>query len=106
MSLRTVAQSPRAKGIAGMALLTTFRAALARGLSVAQRTKRKLRLALESLEGREVPAVGGGFVDGGIQGDYFDNPNLAGSPAFSRRDVRIDFDWQGNAPGGCRGHVP
>jgi len=83
-----------------MALLTTFRAALVRGLSVVRRTKRKRRLALESLEGREVPAVGGGYLSGGLQGDYFDNPNLAGSPAFSRRDVRIDFDWQGNAPGG------
>src|SRR5262245_61609888 len=83
-----------------MALLTLLRAAVARSLSTAQRTRRRRRLALESLEGREVPAVGGGFLGGGILGEYYDNPNLSGTPAFTRRDVRIDFDWQGRAPGG------
>ncbi|HKB06490.1 MAG TPA: PA14 domain-containing protein [Gemmataceae bacterium] len=47
-----------------------------------------------------MPAVGGGFTAAGILGEYFDNPNLSGSPAFTRRDVRIDFDWQGRSPGG------
>src|SRR5262249_53579129 len=37
---------------------------------------------------------------GGVLGEYFDNPDLAGEPAFVRRDVRIDFDWQDRAPGG------
>src|SRR5439155_8750730 len=51
-------------------------------------------------EPRDVPATGGGFAAGGIQGEYFDNPYLAGTPAFVRRDVRIDFDWGTRAPGG------
>ncbi len=38
-------------------------------------------------------AVGGGFADAGIQGAYYANPNLEGTPSFTRRDVRIDFDW-------------
>jgi hypothetical protein len=85
-----------------MAVLHPFRALLAKwwwGLAP-RRTARRRRLALISLEAREVPAVGGGFTGGGILGEYFDNPNLSGSPAFTRRDVRIDFDWQNRAPGG------
>ena len=59
-----------------------------------------LRLAVEPLEGRALLAAGGGFTAGGILGEYFANPDLDGSPAFTRRDNRIDFDWQGRAPGG------
>jgi hypothetical protein len=81
-----------------MALLTAFRAIWTR--KVQPRTRRRRRLALEFLEGREVPSVGGGFTAGGISGQYFDNPNFSGSPAFTRQDVRIDFDWQLSAPGG------
>src|SRR5205814_2064949 len=29
----------------------------------------------------------------GLRGEYFDNPDLGGAPAFSRNDRRIDFDW-------------
>lgn len=39
-------------------------------------------------------ALGGGFVDTGIRGAYFANPDLSGEPSFTRRDVRIDFDWE------------
>ena len=38
-------------------------------------------------------AVGGGFTDSGLEGAYYANPDLHGAPAFTRRDVRIDFDW-------------
>jgi hypothetical protein len=61
---------------------------------------RRVQLRLRPLEGRNLPAVGGGFAAGGILGEYFANPDVAGDPAFVRRDVRIDFDWQGRAPGG------
>lgn len=37
--------------------------------------------------------VGGGFTDGGLSGEYFANPRLEGTPAFSRQDVRLAFDW-------------
>ncbi len=47
-----------------------------------------------------MPSVGGGFAGGGILGEYFSNPDLSGDPAFTRRDVRIDFNWQDQAPGG------
>lgn len=81
-----------------MALLTALQKIWAR--RVEPRTRRRPRLALESLEGREVPAVGGGFTAGGISGQYYDNQYFSGNPAFSRQDVRIDFDWQLGAPGG------
>ena len=60
----------------------------------------RARLCLQPLEGRNLLAAGGGFTAGGVLGQYFANPDLDGSPAFSRTDVRIDFDWQGRAPGG------
>jgi PA14 domain len=69
-------------------------------VSSAGRTLRRPQLALDKLEGREIPSVGGGFTAGGIQGDYFADGNLSGTPAFTRRDVRIDFDWQSKSPGG------
>lgn len=83
-----------------MALLTSIREMIFSWFVPSQRTFRPRRLALQFLEAREVPAVGGGFTAGGILGEYFDNPNLAGTPAFSRQDVRIDFDWQTRGPGG------
>lgn len=46
-------------------------------------------------------AVGGGFTNGGLTGQYFNNTDMSGTPAFTRRDVRIDFDWGSTLkPGG------
>jgi len=36
---------------------------------------------------------------GGIKGEYFNNVTLAGTPALSRVDPDIDFDWVGVSPG-------
>ena len=36
-------------------------------------------------------------TESGLQGEYFSNMNLEGTPSFSRRDQRIEFDW-GNGP--------
>jgi hypothetical protein len=41
-----------------------------------------------------------GFTQGGVIGSYFANATLSGKPSFTRRDVRVSFDWQGAAPGG------
>ena len=43
-------------------------------------------------------AVGGGWSSGGVVGDYFANPDLAGLPAFTRREVRLRFDWGPGRP--------
>jgi hypothetical protein len=45
-------------------------------------------------------AVGGGWNGRGTQGDYFSNPDLSGSPVFSRREVRLHFDWRLGRPVG------
>ncbi len=37
--------------------------------------------------------VGGGVLDGGWHAEYFANPGLEGPASFTRRDVRIMFDW-------------
>ena len=46
-------------------------------------------------------SVGGGFSGAGILGEYFNNTTFSGTPAFTRTDVRIDFNWGAtDAPGG------
>ena len=67
-------------------------------------------MVFERLESRTVLNAGGGFSNAGIQGEYYSSaaalpgtPLSApyGSPAFSRQDVRIDFNWAAGAqPGG------
>ncbi|MCX7599024.1 MAG: glycoside hydrolase family 3 C-terminal domain-containing protein [Armatimonadetes bacterium] len=34
----------------------------------------------------------------GLLGQYFDNQELRGEPALSRRDAQVDFDWVGGGP--------
>ncbi|NLF40091.1 hypothetical protein GX586_11635, partial [bacterium] len=38
-------------------------------------------------------ATGGGYLDAGLHGEYYPNTSFSGAPSFTRRDVRIDFDW-------------
>ncbi|HEX5071488.1 MAG TPA: glycoside hydrolase family 3 N-terminal domain-containing protein [Vicinamibacterales bacterium] len=35
----------------------------------------------------------------GLQGEYFDNPQLLGPPRLTRTDARMDFRWTLNSPG-------
>ena len=35
----------------------------------------------------------------GLAAEYFDNPNLQGSPRLTRTDTRMDFRWTLNSPG-------
>lgn len=41
-----------------------------------------------------VRRVGGGYSNAGMDGEYFSNPDLTGSGAFLRKDVRLNFDWE------------
>ncbi|MDH3201709.1 MAG: PA14 domain-containing protein [Myxococcales bacterium] len=60
-----------------------------------------LLLALpNSTQAHGPDAVGGGLSDSGLLGSYYANPNLEGEPAFTRRDVRIAFDWRDVHPVG------
>ncbi len=63
----------------------------ARNQADAFRPRQAVRM--EPLEPRLLLAVGGGLLDAGITGEYFDNPDLAGEPVFTRNDIRLDFDW-------------
>jgi len=40
--------------------------------------------------------AGGG---GGIKGEYFNNANLSGTPALTRIDPEVNFNWGGGGPG-------
>ncbi|HEY8280376.1 MAG TPA: glycoside hydrolase family 3 C-terminal domain-containing protein [Bdellovibrionota bacterium] len=35
----------------------------------------------------------------GVTGEYFNNPNLGGTPTLTRVDPGVDFDWVWNTPG-------
>ncbi len=49
--------------------------------------------ALETLEVRQLLTnVGGGYLDHGLDGIYYSDSNFT-TPAFSRKDVRLEFDW-------------
>ncbi len=39
----------------------------------------------------------------GLQAAYFNNEDLSGSPALSRTDANIDFNWRTSSPGGTVG---
>ena len=57
-------------------------------------------LAIEPLEDRRLLAAGGGYTDQGLLGTYFNDTSF-NSVAFTRRDVRLDFDWgTATRPGG------
>jgi hypothetical protein len=48
-------------------------------------------------------AVGGGWLQGGALGQYYNNATLTEPPSFTRRDVRVDFIWGTlGKPGGSR----
>ena len=48
-------------------------------------------------------AVGGGWLQGGALGEYYYNATLTDPPSFTRRDVRVDFNWGTlRKPGGSR----
>lgn len=50
--------------------------------------------------------LGGGYLDSGLLGEYFANTDLTGSPAFTRRDVRIDFQPEAaQSWAGSRTHI-
>src|SRR2546423_15019230 len=61
---------------------------------------RAIRCAVEVLERRTLLSDGGGVTNAGLRGEYFANDSLSGQPAFTRNDVRVDFNWGIAAPGG------
>jgi hypothetical protein len=74
------------------------------------RSWQRTRPAVEELEYRLTPSVGGGWISStqagqtgdGALGQYFSNSTLVGNPSFTRWDDRLDFSWpNSNAyPGG------
>ena len=50
--------------------------------------------------GSTLPAQAQGVLNGGFLGTYYANPNLSGTPAFQRRDVRLNFTWGAVGAGG------
>ncbi len=68
---------------------------------------RRIRPALEMLEQRVTPSVGGGWISStqsgqsgdGMFGQYYANSTLSGTPSFTRWDDRIDFSQPGSSSG-------
>ena len=69
-----------------MKILLRFRSLMLLGLM-------KSLLTAPPLSAAASDARGGGILHGGLVGEYFANDALAGVASFSRRDVRVDFDW-------------
>ena len=76
------------------------------GRSQSAHDRRKARttfrpMAPSPMEARTLLSVGGGYTAGGLVGQYYSNASLSGTPAFTRDDVRVNFDWgTTQAPGG------
>lgn len=51
-------------------------------------------------------AVGGGTTAAGLTGSYYATADLSGPIAFTRRDVRVNFDWGANYPVGGATEAP
>lgn len=56
------------------------------------RPARRPRTIAEAIENRILLSTGG-YTAGGIHGSYYASTDLSGPVAFSRQDVRIDFNW-------------
>ncbi|MDR3637130.1 MAG: PA14 domain-containing protein [Isosphaeraceae bacterium] len=66
----------------------------ARGRRATSRRRRTAPVLYgERLERRTLLSVGGGFTNSGLLGQYYPNTSLSGTPAFTRQDDRIDFNW-------------
>jgi len=52
--------------------------------------------ALASLAGAIPPRIpqGGGVIHPAWQAEYFPNAKLDGAPAYTRSEIRVDFDWE------------
>ncbi len=47
----------------------------------------------------QLSSIANGQTVRGLQGEYFDNNRLEGTPRLVRTDMRLDFGWTLNAPG-------
>jgi beta-glucosidase len=47
----------------------------------------------------ELPDIPTQYLGQGLQGQFYNNVNLSGSPVLTRTDSNIDFNWNGNSPG-------
>jgi hypothetical protein len=81
-----------------MRLSRTPRIHKSRGIA---RLHQATRALVEAMETRTLLSAGGGFTAAGITGSYYNNATLNGSPAFTRVDTRIDFNFgTTGTPGG------
>jgi beta-glucosidase len=46
----------------------------------------------------QLPAIGSQYFGAGLQGQYFDNTTLSGTPVATRTDPNVDYTWTGTAP--------
>jgi beta-glucosidase len=46
----------------------------------------------------QLPPIGAQYFGQGLQGEYFDNTTLSGSPATTRTDPNVSYTWTGTSP--------
>jgi beta-glucosidase len=54
--------------------------------------------ALTPAGGRDATGSEGDMQERGLRAEYFDNPDLEGTPVAVRTDGEVDFQWWGNTP--------
>lgn len=75
---------------------TTLLEGLKRGLPTS--TKLLYAQGANLASGATVPIPRTAFLDGGLQGRYYNNGSLDGTPALVRKEARIDFDFDHVSP--------
>jgi len=45
-----------------------------------------------------LPVIGSQYFGAGLQGEYFNNTTLTGTPVATRTDPNVDYTWTGTAP--------
>jgi beta-glucosidase len=46
----------------------------------------------------QLPAIGSQYFGSGLQGQYFNNTTLSGTPVATRTDPNVDYNWTGGSP--------
>ena len=68
------------------------------GITVAYAAGCRAEGDLDPVEASALAPAGGGAGGPGLKGEYFANMNLEGTPALTRVDRQISFDWAGGPP--------
>ncbi|OKP70307.1 glycoside hydrolase [Paenibacillus sp. P3E] len=83
--------TPHVEGFEPVTLLQGIRNSVSAGTTVSY--AKGTGILEDELDAIPIGSFVDGFGNAGLQGEYFDNPELAGDPVLTRLDQSIDFNW-------------